>query len=66
MRQNASAFRGTAGRGPGRRLKDGGAPIGTMDRERVAGAIEALVDAGAVEAGLTPEEPVSFDLVPKS
>lgn len=37
-----------------------------MDRERVAGAIEALVDAGAVEAGLTPEEPVSFDLVPKS
>lgn len=46
--------------------KDGGAPIGTMNRERVAGAIEALVDAGAVEAGLTPEELVSFDLVPKS
>ncbi|WP_200303429.1 ABC transporter substrate-binding protein [Streptomyces adelaidensis] len=45
--------------------KDGGAPIGTMDRERVAGAIEALVDAGAVKAGLTPEELVSFDLVPK-
>ncbi|WP_327396767.1 ABC transporter substrate-binding protein [Streptomyces phaeochromogenes] len=46
--------------------KEDGAPIGTMDRERVAGAIKALVDAGAVKSGLTPEQLVSFDLVPKS
>ena len=37
-----------------------------MDRERVAGAIKALEDAGAVKSGLTPEQLVSFDLVPKS
>ncbi|MCX4973665.1 ABC transporter substrate-binding protein [Streptomyces sp. NBC_00620] len=46
--------------------KEDGAPIGTMDRERVAGAIKALEDAGAVKPGLTPEKLVSFDLVPKS
>ncbi|WP_329547071.1 ABC transporter substrate-binding protein [Streptomyces sp. NBC_01356] len=46
--------------------KEDGAPIGTMDPERVAGAIKALEDAGAVKPGLTPEELVSFDLVPKS
>jgi NitT/TauT family transport system substrate-binding protein len=46
--------------------EEDGAPIGTMDRERVAGAIKALVDAGAVKPGLKPEQLVSFDLVPKS
>ncbi|WTP60561.1 ABC transporter substrate-binding protein [Streptomyces phaeochromogenes] len=46
--------------------KKAGAPIGTMDRERVAGAIKALVDAGAVKSSVTPEQLVSFDLVPKS
>lgn len=46
--------------------KEDGAPIGTMDPGRVAGAIKALEDAGAVKPGLTPEELVSFDLVPKS
>ncbi|MGW0333359.1 ABC transporter substrate-binding protein [Streptomyces sp. NPDC003011] len=48
------------------RPKEDGAPIGTMDRARVAGAIRTLVDAGAVRPGLKPEQLVSFDLVPKS
>ncbi|MDL5204101.1 ABC transporter substrate-binding protein [Streptomyces sp. ALI-76-A] len=48
------------------RPAEDGAPIGTMERDRVAGAIRTLVDAGAVRPGLEPEQLVSFDLVPKS
>ncbi|GAA2213743.1 ABC transporter substrate-binding protein [Nonomuraea monospora] len=44
---------------------DGGAPMGTMSRERVERAITALSTAGALEEPLTPDSVVSFDLVPK-
>ncbi|AQZ70575.1 Hydroxymethylpyrimidine ABC transporter, substrate-binding component [[Actinomadura] parvosata subsp. kistnae] len=43
----------------------GGAPIGTMSRQRVERAIAVLRTAGALEKGLTPESVVSFDLLPK-
>src|SRR5690606_11786610 len=42
------------------------ATVGVMDSERVARAIAILQGAGALKAGLTPEQIVSFDLVPKA
>jgi NitT/TauT family transport system substrate-binding protein len=41
-----------------------GLPVGSLDRERVARSIAILEDSGQIQAGLTPEQVVSFDLVP--
>lgn len=38
--------------------------VGTMDRQRVQGTIDILVEAGAIEAGLTPDDVVDFELAP--
>lgn len=43
-----------------------GAPVGAVDSQRVARAIAILQGAGAIPAGLTPEQVVSFDLAPKA
>lgn len=41
-----------------------GAPLGVIDRDRVARSIALMEAAGAIEPGLTPESLVSFDFVP--
>lgn len=51
--------------GPYVQPPDAGAPLGTLDPQRVARSIAILEAAGAIPAGLTPEEIVSFDLVPQ-
>lgn len=43
-----------------------GVPVGALDSQRVARSIAILQGAGAIPAGLTPEQVVSFDLVPKA
>ncbi|MDX3850261.1 ABC transporter substrate-binding protein [Streptomyces sp. AK02-01A] len=43
-----------------------GAAIGTLDSARVAKSIAVLRDADAVPQGITPEEIIDFDLVPKA
>ncbi len=43
-----------------------GAPVGALDSQRVARSIAILQGAGAIPAGITPDQMVSFDLVPKS
>lgn len=42
------------------------ATVGLMDNQRVARGIAILQGAGALKPGLTPEQVVSFDLVPKA
>ena len=42
------------------------ATVGVMDSERVARAIAILQGAGAIKPGHTPEQFVTFDLVPKA
>ncbi len=39
--------------------------VGTIDTKRVAGSIKLLQDAGAIPAGLTPDQLISADLTPK-
>lgn len=43
----------------------GDAPLGGFDRQRVAQMIATLEAAGAVPAGITPEDLVDFDLAPQ-
>jgi NitT/TauT family transport system substrate-binding protein len=43
-----------------------GVPVGALDSERVARSIATLQSSGQIEAGLTPEQVIEFDLVPKS
>lgn len=43
-----------------------GAPIGSMDEQRVARAIAILQGSGLIPAGLTPDEAVAFNLTPKA
>ena len=43
-----------------------GTAIGTLDSERVARSIAILQGAGAIQAGLTPEQIIDFGLVPKA
>jgi NitT/TauT family transport system substrate-binding protein len=43
-----------------------GDQVGTLDRDRVQGTIEILVEAGAIGPGLTPDDVVDFDLIPGS
>lgn len=43
-----------------------GAAAGTIDTDRVARSIAILQDAGAIPAGLTPDQLIASDLTPKS
>jgi NitT/TauT family transport system substrate-binding protein len=43
-----------------------GIPVGALDAERVARSIAILQGSGQIEAGLKPEQVISFDLVPKA
>jgi NitT/TauT family transport system substrate-binding protein len=42
-----------------------GIPVGALDAERVARSIAILQGSGQIDAGLKPEQVISFDLVPK-
>ena len=42
-----------------------GVPVGALDAERVARSIAILQGSGQIDAGLKPEQVISFDLVPK-
>jgi NitT/TauT family transport system substrate-binding protein len=48
------------------RSEASGVPVGALDSQRVARSIAILQGAGAIKPGLTPEQVVSFDLVPKA
>ena len=48
------------------RSEASGVPVGALDSQRVARSIAILQGAGAIPAGLTPEQVISFDLVPKA
>lgn len=52
--------------GPFVRSEGSGTAIGTLDSERVARSIAILQGAGAIPAGLTPEQVVDFNLAPKA
>jgi NitT/TauT family transport system substrate-binding protein len=43
-----------------------GIPVGALDAERVARSIAILQGSGQIDAGLKPEQVISFDLVPKA
>jgi NitT/TauT family transport system substrate-binding protein len=43
-----------------------GAPVGAFDSQRVARSIAILQGAGSIPAGVTPDQVVNFDLVPKA
>jgi NitT/TauT family transport system substrate-binding protein len=43
-----------------------GVPVGALDSQRIARSIALLQGSGQIQAGLTPEKIVDFDLVPKS
>jgi NitT/TauT family transport system substrate-binding protein len=43
-----------------------GAAVGTIDPDRVARSIGILQDAGAIPAGLTPDQLIDSSLVPAS
>ncbi|WP_067184355.1 ABC transporter substrate-binding protein [Microtetraspora niveoalba] len=43
-----------------------GATIGAVDKTRVEANIKILTEAGAIPAGLTPEQVVDFDVLPES
>jgi len=45
-------------------VRSGGVPVGSLDKQRVARGIAILQNSGQIQAGLTPEQVVSFDLVP--
>jgi NitT/TauT family transport system substrate-binding protein len=47
------------------RPEGSGNVVGTIDAKRVAGSIELLQDAGAIPAGLTPDQLISAELTPK-
>jgi NitT/TauT family transport system substrate-binding protein len=48
------------------RSEASGVPVGALDSQRVARSIAILQGSGAIPAGLTPEQMISFDLVPKA
>jgi len=48
------------------RSSGAGAAVGALDSQRVARSIAILQGAGAIPAGVTPEQIVNFDLVPKA
>jgi NitT/TauT family transport system substrate-binding protein len=52
--------------GPYVRSAAAGVPVGALDAERVARSIAILQGSGQIEAGLKPEQVISFDLVPKA
>jgi NitT/TauT family transport system substrate-binding protein len=43
-----------------------GAAVGTLDSQRVARSIAILQGAGAIPAGMTPEQIIDFNLAPKA
>ena len=43
-----------------------GVPVGALDSQRVARSIAILQGSGQIDAGLTPEQVINFDLVPKA
>ncbi|MBB5138406.1 NitT/TauT family transport system substrate-binding protein [Thermocatellispora tengchongensis] len=47
------------------RPEGSGAVVGTIDTKRVARSIELLQDAGAMPAGVTPEQLISAELTPR-
>ena len=48
------------------RSEASGVPVGALDSQRVARSIAILQGSGQIEAGLTPEQVIKFDLVPKA
>lgn len=48
------------------RSEASGVPVGALDSQRVARSIAILQGAGAIPAGLTPEQVIDFALVPKA
>ena len=48
------------------RSEASGVPVGALDSQRVARSIAILQGSGQIEAGLTPEQIIKFDLVPKA
>jgi NitT/TauT family transport system substrate-binding protein len=45
-------------------VRASGVPVGSLDKQRVARSIAILRDSGQIQAGLTPEQVVSFALAP--
>lgn len=45
---------------------DKGAAVGSVSKEKVQKVIDLLTDAGAIPAGVTPDQIVNFDLAPQS
>jgi NitT/TauT family transport system substrate-binding protein len=43
-----------------------GVPVGALDSQRVARSIAILQGSGQIDAGLTPEQVINFDLVPSA
>jgi NitT/TauT family transport system substrate-binding protein len=52
--------------GPFVRSEASGVPVGALDSQRVARSIAILQSSGQIEAGLTPEKVINFDLVPRA
>jgi NitT/TauT family transport system substrate-binding protein len=52
--------------GPFVKSEASGVPVGALDTERVARSIAILQGSGQIQAGLTPEKVIDFDLVPKA
>ncbi|MFI5492595.1 ABC transporter substrate-binding protein [Actinoplanes sp. NPDC051859] len=52
--------------GPFVRSEAAGVPVGALDSQRVARSIAILQGSGQIPAGLTPEQVITFDLVPNA
>ncbi|AGL14482.1 membrane lipoprotein lipid attachment site [Actinoplanes sp. N902-109] len=52
--------------GPFVRSEAAGVPVGALDAKRVARGIAILKGSGQIPTGLTPEQVITFDLVPNS
>ncbi|MFC3381468.1 ABC transporter substrate-binding protein [Couchioplanes azureus] len=48
------------------RSEAAGVPVGALDSQRVARSIAILQGSGQIPAGLTPEQVITFDLVPNA
>jgi NitT/TauT family transport system substrate-binding protein len=48
------------------RSEASGVPVGALDSQRVARSIAILQASGQIQAGLTPEQVITFDLVPNA
>ncbi|UQU64128.1 ABC transporter substrate-binding protein [Couchioplanes caeruleus] len=48
------------------RSEASGVPVGALDNQRVARSIAILQGSGQIPAGLTPEQVITFDLVPNA